>query len=119
MPENTYTHKALARQLKVSETTIKSYRRKFPGCIPVASRGKPIRFSSDALAVCRRIRDMFEKGMSVEEVRSALPWSFPGLRTARVVLTKTGPRSPSLWARLRQATGTGRELFCRQASPMR
>ena len=26
----------LARQLGVSETTIKSYRRKFPGCIPVA-----------------------------------------------------------------------------------
>lgn len=76
MPETTYTHKDLSRQLKVSETTIKSYRRKFPNCIPVSSRGKPIRFTSDALAVCRRIRNLFDKGMSVGEVRSRLAEEF-------------------------------------------
>ena len=96
MPENTYTHKALARQLKVSETTIKSYRRKFPGCIPVASRGKPIRFSADALAVCRRIRDMFEKGMSVEEVRSRLALEFSWIEDSPRGFDEDGAAEPQL-----------------------
>lgn len=74
--DKTYTHKDLATQLKVSETTIKSYRRKFPGCIPVASRGKPIRFNAQALTVAKKIRDLFERGMSVEEVRSRLSDEF-------------------------------------------
>ena len=73
----TYTHKDLARKLKVSETTIKSYRRKFPECIPVASQGKPIRFLPEAVAVCMRIRDLFDLGMSVEEVRARLSEEFP------------------------------------------
>ena len=73
----TYTHKDLARKLKVSETTIKSYRRKFPDCIPVASDGKPIRFLPEAAAVCLRIRDFFDLGMSVEEVRGRLSQEFP------------------------------------------
>ncbi|SBW04489.1 MerR family transcriptional regulator [uncultured delta proteobacterium] len=73
----TYTHKDLARKLKVSETTIKSYRRKFPECIPVASSGKPIRFLPEAVAVATRIRDLFDLGMSVEEVRGRLSQEFP------------------------------------------
>lgn len=73
----TYTHKDLARKLKVSETTIKSYRRKFPDCIPVASNGKPIRFLPEAVAVCTRIRDLFDLGMSIEEVRGRLAQDFP------------------------------------------
>ncbi len=76
MAEKTLTHKDLAKALKVSETTIKSYRRKFTDCIPVASKGKPIRFTKDALAVCLRIRDLFETGMSVEEVRGRLAQEF-------------------------------------------
>lgn len=72
----TYTHKDLARKLKVSETTIKSYRRKFPDCIPVASNGKPIRFLAEAVAVCTRIRDLFDLGMSIEEVRARLSQEF-------------------------------------------
>jgi hypothetical protein len=72
----TYTHKDLARKLKVSETTIKSYRRKFPDCIPVASQGKPIRFLPEAFAVCSRIRDFFDLGMSVEEVQARLAEEF-------------------------------------------
>ena len=73
----TYTHKDLARKLKVSETTIKSYRRKFPECIPVASQGKPIRFLPEAVAVCMRVRDLFDLGMSVEEVHDRLSQEFP------------------------------------------
>lgn len=76
MSENTFTHKALADLLGVSETTVKSYRRKFPGCIPVSSQGKPIRFTAEAAAVATRIRDFFETGMSVEEVRARLSQEF-------------------------------------------
>ena len=77
MPHKALTHKDLSRQLGVSETTIKSYRRKFPGCIPVANQGKPIRFTTEALAVCKRIRDFFELGMSIPEVRARLAVEFP------------------------------------------
>lgn len=72
----TYTHKDLADSLAVSETTIKSYRRKFPGCIPVAHQGKPIRFTEEALKVCTQIRDNFSLGMSVEEVHARLAQNF-------------------------------------------
>lgn len=58
--------------LGVSETTIKSYRRKFPGCIPVANKGKPIRFTLEAKDICTKIRDFFALGMSVEEVGKRL-----------------------------------------------
>ena len=76
MSEQTFTHKDIAGLLGVSETTVKSYRRKFPGCIPVSSKGKPIRFTPEALSVATRIRDLFETGMSVEEVRSRLTSEF-------------------------------------------
>ena len=76
MSEPTLTHKDLAALLGVSETTVKSYRRKFPGCIPVASRGKPIRFTPAAATVAVRIRDLFETGMSVDEVRARLSAEF-------------------------------------------
>ncbi|MDR1686736.1 MAG: helix-turn-helix domain-containing protein [Desulfovibrio sp.] len=71
-----YTHKDLSRLLGVSETTVKSYRRKFPGCIPVAGYGKPIRFGEDALRVARRIRDLFEHGLSVAETHARLAGEF-------------------------------------------
>lgn len=77
------THKDLARKLKVSETTIKSYRKKFGDAIPVASRGKPIRFLPEALAVCTRIRDLFELGMSIEEVRARLAQEFSWIPLVR------------------------------------
>lgn len=77
MSENTLTHRDLANALGVSETTIKSYRRKFPGCIPVANKGKPIRFKQEALEICFKIRDLFGTGMSVEEVSERLAADFP------------------------------------------
>ena len=74
--EKLLTHKDLADFLGVSETTIKSYRRKFPDCIPIANNGKPIRFTSQAKDVSLRIRDYFATGMSVEEVRNRLAAEF-------------------------------------------
>ena len=76
MSNKSFTHKDLSRQLGISETTIKSYRRKFPDAIPVASQGKPIRFTAEALAVCKRIRDFFDLGMSIPEIRLRLSSEF-------------------------------------------
>ncbi|MEZ0575774.1 MerR family transcriptional regulator [Halodesulfovibrio aestuarii] len=70
------THKRIARILGVSETTVKSYRRKFPDCIPVASKGKPIQFTEEALEVCRIIRDLFSSGLSIEETHQRLAERF-------------------------------------------
>ncbi|MFH1913242.1 MAG: helix-turn-helix domain-containing protein [Pseudomonadota bacterium] len=74
--DEAYTHKDLAALCKVSETTIKSYRRKFPGFIPVLTRGKPIRFRKEAADVCLSIRDCFDKGMSVNETLKTLKEHF-------------------------------------------
>lgn len=80
---DTYTHKDLANLCSVSETTIKSYRRKFPGFIPVLTRGKPIRFKTEAGEVCLKIRDCFEKGMSVNETHKVLKDNFKEQASAR------------------------------------
>jgi DNA-binding transcriptional MerR regulator len=91
MSETTLTHKDLAERLGVSETTVKSYRRKFPGCFPVASRGKPIRFTPAAGDVAGRIRELFALGMSVEEVRLRLAQEFPWMGEE-----SAGPATPAL-----------------------
>ena len=70
------THRDLGQLCGVSETTIKSYRRKFPGYIPVLSRGKPIRFRPEAGEVCLRIRQCFDKGLSVSETQTILAREF-------------------------------------------
>ncbi|WP_022661973.1 helix-turn-helix domain-containing protein [Paucidesulfovibrio longus] len=72
MPDKTLTHKDLGDALGVSVTTVKSYRRKFPGYIPVAGYGKPIRFQPKALEVCKKIRECFEQGLSVAETEKRL-----------------------------------------------
>lgn len=90
---DTYTHKDLARLCGVSETTIKSYRRKFPGFIPVLTRGKPIRFRGEAGDVCLKIRDCFAKGMSVNETRKVLKEHFkeePPARRSRATTASHG-----------------------------
>lgn len=76
MSEKAMTHKDLSVLLGVSETTVKSYRRKFPGSIPVANKGKPIRFKPEAAGICLRIRDLFAEGMSVDEVGARLTQEF-------------------------------------------
>jgi DNA-binding transcriptional MerR regulator len=72
MAQQTLTHRDLSEALGVSVTTVKSYRRKFPGFIPVAGYGKPIRFRPRALDVCKKIRECFEQGLSVLETEKRL-----------------------------------------------
>ncbi len=76
MADDFLTHKDLAKALGVSETTIKSYRRKFPGCLPVVSQGKPLRFDSKAMEVCRAIREGFRAGVAVEDLRGRLAQAY-------------------------------------------
>lgn len=78
----TFTHRDLAEMLGVSETTVKSYRRKFPGFIPVAAQGKPLRFTARAVETTTCIRDCFQQGFSVEETRKVLTERFPELKPA-------------------------------------
>jgi hypothetical protein len=76
MTAQTYTHRDLAKGLGVSETTIKSYRAKFPTFLPVAREGKPVRLHLEALAVCRRIRELFADGLSIMQTTSILQSEF-------------------------------------------
>jgi len=75
-PPLTYTHRDLAKALGVSETTIKSYRSKFPTFLPVAREGKPVRLHPEALAVCLRIRDLFANGLSIIQTEAQLRAEF-------------------------------------------
>ncbi|MBU1041457.1 MAG: MerR family transcriptional regulator [Proteobacteria bacterium] len=72
----TYTHRDLAGLLGVSETTIKSYRSKFPGFLPVAREGKPVRLHQESLEVCRRIRDLFADGLTIAQTTQRLRSDF-------------------------------------------
>jgi len=76
MTAQTYTHRDLARELGVSETTIKSYRSKFPTFLPVAREGKPVRLHPEALTVCLRIRDLFADGLSILQTTQILKSEF-------------------------------------------
>jgi hypothetical protein len=93
MGDDTLTHKDLAVLLGVSETTVKSYRRKFPAFIPVRFRGKPIRFAPRAADVCLRIREGFVQGLSVEEVRRRLQREFPDLAGQAQAQERDAPRA--------------------------
>lgn len=118
MEEYGLTHKDLAKALGVSETTIKSYRRKFPGCITVASKGKPIRFAPEAETVCRRIQSLFALGMAVEDVRTRLAGEFgwikeepvPEAAPQEVILEKKAEHKKALLseaARLKETLAQG------------
>lgn len=91
------THAQIAQQSGVSVTTVKSYRSKFPGCFPLRSRGKPLRFAPEAAEACAVIREGYEQGLSTEELRERLqlrfPWSYRRSRSKKPAispdLTKT------------------------------
>ncbi len=83
MGDDSVTHRDLARHVGVSETTIKSYRRKFPEFFPPFSMGKPIRFRPQALEICEHIRRCFKRDLSVEETRSHLGEHFPEYKPVR------------------------------------
>ncbi|MHC1699887.1 MAG: helix-turn-helix domain-containing protein [Humidesulfovibrio sp.] len=76
MAQQTYTHRDLAGLLGVSETTVKSYRSKFPGFLPVAREGKPVRLHLESLEVCRRIRDLFADGLTILQTTERLHTEF-------------------------------------------
>ncbi len=76
MTSETLTHKDLSRLTGVSVTTIKSYRKKFGEFIPVAGHGKPLRFEKEAGEVCLRIRELFQKGLSVKQISQKLSQEF-------------------------------------------
>jgi len=83
MTAQTYTHRDLAGLLGVSETTVKSYRSKFPGFLPVARQGKPVQLHAESLEVCRRIRDLFAEGLTVVQATERLRQEFKQYPQAR------------------------------------
>lgn len=94
MGEQTVTHRDLAKALGVSETTIKSYRSKFPTFLPVAREGKPVRLHAEALAVCLRIRALFAQGLSILQTAGTLRTEFkeyPQNRRLSTAKTATSP----------------------------
>lgn len=90
-----YTHRDLAQALGVSETTIKSYRAKFPSFLPVAREGKPVRLHPEALDVCRRIRDLFADGLSILQATAALQCQFKEYPRNRRLSTAQGTPAPT------------------------
>lgn len=70
------THQDLARAAKVTVTTIKSYRRKFPEFFPVASQGKPLRFTPMAMKAALAVSRHFRAGLAVDSVREKLVEEF-------------------------------------------
>ncbi|MDQ7836860.1 MAG: MerR family transcriptional regulator, partial [Humidesulfovibrio sp.] len=94
MTAQTYTHRDLAGLLGVSETTVKSYRSKFPGFLPVARQGKPVQLHAESLEVCRRIRDLFAEGLTVVQATERLRQEFkqyPQARRAPAVVRQPVP----------------------------
>jgi len=105
----TYTHRDLAGLLGVSETTVKSYRSKFPGFLPVAREGKPVRLHQEALEVCRRIRDLFAEGLTILQATERLRSEFKEYPHNRRLSISTGQATaqasaPGLDARLEALT---------------
>lgn len=78
--DDSITHKDIALRLGVSETTVKSYRRKFPLFFPLHSHGKPLRFKPVVMDVALSIREGFQKDLSVEEIRTELNHKFSKIK---------------------------------------
>ncbi|MBF0480098.1 MAG: MerR family transcriptional regulator [Desulfovibrionaceae bacterium] len=73
----TVTHEDLARDLGVSVTTVKNYRRQFGAFLPIAREGRPLRFHATSLEVCRKIRSLFGDGLPVKKITEVLSLEFP------------------------------------------
>lgn len=93
MTTPTVTHRDLAQALEVSETTVKSYRTKFPTFLPVARAGKPVRLHPEALDVCRRIRQLFGDGLSVLQASEMLRSEFKEYPLNRRLSTSKASRA--------------------------
>ncbi|MEF3696888.1 helix-turn-helix domain-containing protein [Desulfolutivibrio sp.] len=107
------THKDLARRLGVSVTTVKSYRSKFPGVILPVGRGKPLRFPSEALAACRAIHGGFQRGLSIEDIKSVLKKDFPLVEKYERLSISDGMAGPATGG----SPSPGREVPATPISP--
>ncbi|MDP2848841.1 MAG: MerR family transcriptional regulator [Humidesulfovibrio sp.] len=92
MDAQSYTHRDLSKALGVSETTIKSYRSKFPTFLPVAREGKPVRLHPESLSVCLRIRDLFADGLSIQQTTQRLKLEFKEYPHNRRLSITSNPR---------------------------
>lgn len=107
MGAQSYTHRDLAKALGVSETTIKSYRSKFPTFLPVAREGKPVRLHPEALDVCLRIRDLFADGLSIMQAMQALRSEFKEYPQSRRLSIAGSPRAAATQQEARPAPEQG------------
>jgi DNA-binding transcriptional MerR regulator len=80
MTTETFTHRELSNITGVSVTTIKSYRKKFPEFFFIVGHGKPLRFRKGADKLCLRIRDLFNKNLSVRQIRDKLLTEFESVK---------------------------------------
>ncbi|WP_421903928.1 hypothetical protein [Maridesulfovibrio sp.] len=80
MTAETFTHRNLSSITGVSVTTIKSYRKKFPEFFFIVGHGKPLRFRKGADKLCLRIRDLFNKNLSVKQIRDKLLTEFESVK---------------------------------------
>lgn len=83
MTKDTFTHKDLSSITDVSVTTIKSYRKKFPEFFFIFGHGKPLRFRKGTDKLCLRIRDLFNKNLSVKQIRDKLLLEFESVKDNR------------------------------------
>ncbi|ACS81838.1 helix-turn-helix domain-containing protein [Maridesulfovibrio salexigens] len=83
MTAETFTHRELSSITGVSVTTVKSYRKKFPEFFFIVGHGKPLRFRKGADKLCLRIRDLFNKNLSVKQIRDKLLTEFESVKENR------------------------------------
>ena len=88
MTAETFTHRDLSSITGVSVTTIKSYRKKFPEFFFIVGHGKPLRFRKGADKLCLRIRDLFNKNLSVKQIRDKLLTEFESVKQDRQLSEK-------------------------------
>ncbi|NDV26261.1 hypothetical protein [Desulfovibrio sp. JC010] len=88
MTAETFTHRDLSNITGVSVTTIKSYRKKFPEFFFIVGHGKPLRFRKGADKLSLRIRDLFNKNLSVRQIRDKLFTEFESVKENRQLSEK-------------------------------
>jgi len=88
MSTETFTHRDLSNVTGVSVTTIKSYRKKFPEFFFIVGHGKPLRFRKGADKLCLRICDLFNKNLSVKQIRDKLLTEFESVKEDRQLSEK-------------------------------
>lgn len=114
MSDDSLTHGDLSRLLGISVTTLKSYRRKFPGFLPALASGKPLRFPAQAAQVCADIRDGFARGLSVQDLHKLLTSRYPRISKNRhLSISQAGPEpdlAPALDTLTQELTRLGQRL---------